>query len=174
MGLFMLTPIGCSSGGDGGKKDGGGEKNVDEVRFLIAANGNVDVAIEEGKLSTIQFGEQKATEAKITKVESADRFKPEKDHGFKPGSYHEYAFPLSVGKDDWGDVLILTEKPLTVKGPFKLTKIKSIGKVKLSGTTKEAEMDGAEQRAFSATVEPFEGKVENTYKADEKPKKGER
>jgi hypothetical protein len=170
IGLFLLTQAGCSSKGDGG----GGDKKAEEIRFLISANGNIDVAIEQGKLSTLLFAEPKATEAKITMVESADQLDPAKDHGFKPGSYHEYFFPVTFGPGDMGDVGILTEKPLTVKGPFKLTNIKSIGQVKLTGMTKEAELTGAGHRAFSATVEPFDGKVENKYQDDKEPKKEEK
>jgi hypothetical protein len=164
--LFLLTQTGCSSGGG---------TTTSEVRFLIPANGNIDVAIKDGRFPTILFPEQKGSEATITMVESSNQLDPTRDHGFKPGAYTEYSFPLTFGPEDSGDVEIFVEKPLTVKGPFKLTNIKLIGTVALSGTTKDGGgMNGAGHRAFSATVEPFNGKVENTYKADEGPNKGEK
>src|SRR5207249_2598209 len=107
------------------------------VRFLILANGIIDQAILDGRLPTIVFAEQKGSEVTITKVEGSDRLNPTEDHGFKPGAYHGYTFPVTIGEMAFADAGILMDKPVPVKGPFKLTNIKSIGSLELSGRTND-------------------------------------
>ena len=168
MSLFLLTQLGCSSRGDGG-----GAKT--EVRFLIAANGIIDQAILDGRLPAIVFADQQGSEVTITKVQGSNALDPTEVHGFKPGDYRGYTFPVTVGEHSFADAGILMEKPVPVKGAFKLTNIKSLGTVELSGTTKDGgEMNGAGHRVFSATLEPFKGTVENKAKAEEEEKKDEK
>ena len=166
--LSLLTVTGCSSGE---KK---GEETKTEVRFLISANGIIDLAVYEGRLPAIVFGEQKGSEAKITEIANSDRLNPGEDYGFKPGTYQEYFFPVNLGKEEFGEVGILMEKPAPLQGTFRLTNIKSIGNLDLTGSAKEVEMTGASHRAFSATIEPFKGKVENTATPGAEPQKGDK
>jgi hypothetical protein len=152
VGLCLLTQTGC------GKNAAG-----TEVRFLIIANGIIDKAIKDGKLPAVVFPNKNPSELTFTRVENADRMNPgENPFGFKPGTYRQYTFPVSIGKLSFADAGILVDAPLPVSGSFRLSNIQSLGSVELTGHAQNMQINGAGYRAFSATLEPdWKGPIEN-------------
>jgi hypothetical protein len=154
VGLSLLAPTGCGGSGGGGST---------EIRFLIMANGIIDQALLDGRLSAVVFPEQTAAELKVSRLESSDAMNPGLNpFGFKPGTYHGYAFPVSIGDLRFADARIHVENPLPTKGPFKLSNIKALGALQLTGSERNTVLTGAPFRAFSATLDPtWKGAVEN-------------
>jgi hypothetical protein len=139
------------------------------VRFLVITNGILDKAMLDGRLSAVTFEAQTPVELTVTGVEAADSRITEAP---RPGAWSTYVFAVTIGKTNrFADATIHVEKPLPVKGAFRISAIKEIAPIAISGSQNwkggVTQLNHATFRLCTATLEPtFTGKVENIAPGD--------
>ena len=127
--VCLLCPAACGSK-DGDSPSDRKSPEVQTVRFLIRANGIINTAIRDGRVPAVVFEKQDPSGLTITQLDSGGS----EAHGLKPGTYSRYIFPCVIGtRWRFKDAAILVERPLAVEGQFKLSNIKFVGSVLLSG-----------------------------------------
>ena len=131
------------------------------IQFLIGANGIIDKAIHDKRLTEICFEKQTPVDVTISEAESAFQF--------KAGRYYGYHFNVKIGAEfSFGDAAIFVDHPLPVAGQFRLSDFRYVGRVKLSGSAPDRAsggtytMHGSPYRMFSATLDSkWTGKIDN-------------
>lgn len=150
--LCFFIEAGCSSA----------PEKEQSIRFLIPANEFIDRALIDGRLPALVFAEQTPAEFAVTRLEEHMGPVGSPAFGLKPGTYPTYQFPVIIGRRNFKDASIFLEKPLAVKGKFRLGKIQHLGLVTVAGTKGNNRFNGEPHNVFSATVDTgWKGTVEN-------------
>jgi uncharacterized protein (TIGR03067 family) len=160
---LCLALVGCSEKGAAPKEEA--EKKETEtaktqnVRFLIQINGIIDQALLDGRLPALTFDAQKPSDFVVSSLTS---LAGENSPALKPGTFAQYTFRGNVARMQFRDAGILFENPVVATTQFKLSNIRHLGRVALTGKTATLRMNGAPFHLFSASLDgSWRGKADN-------------